>query len=330
MLVVAALAVAAARSSHAQAPADLQKFLREVIKLTDPDLADVDTGKIVTRLLPKTDEGEIAAFGVVRVDATAGAFEKLARDPRQFNSMEGREQIGVFSDPPVIEDVAALKIPGDDIEALEKCKPGSCDVKLTDDGLKRIAAIDWSAKDAKERATYSFKDMMIAEATSYHTGGIDALGTIVDKKEPKSRADEFRRVLQNSRYLFKYIPGFHQYIENYPKQSLENTATMLYWTRDSFSPKPVISVCAHNVTRIDNYVITGCQLLAATHFFNAGLDVCVAVPAEGKGLYLVDVYRVRIDPPTGMLAGPAMKKVEGGITEGVGKSLAAIRSKLKS
>ena len=56
------------------------------------------------------------------------------------------------------------------------------------------------------------------------------------------------------------------------------------------------------------------KLIGASHFFNAGLELLAAVPTpDGKGLYLLNLYRTRIDPPTGMLGGVLMGKVRDGI-----------------
>ena len=41
-------------------------FLREVIKLDDAQLAAVEKGEVVTKILPTTDKAEVAAFGVVK------------------------------------------------------------------------------------------------------------------------------------------------------------------------------------------------------------------------------------------------------------------------
>ncbi len=330
ILLPALLVTLAAAGVQAQPPAQLQKFLRDVIKFTDADLAAVEKGEVVARLLPTTDSGEIAAFGIVRVTSGLDRLEQLAKDPKRFRAMEGVEQIGVFSDPPAAGDVGALMIPKDDIDALQKCRPGSCDVKLTDAALERVAAVDWSATDATEQATRVCRDMMVALASSYQSGGIEALGTTVDKNQPKLRAEEFHRLLQNSPYLFEYVPAFSRYLESYPRGSLEGAATTLYWTKDTFSPKLVISLCASTVVRVDEHVEIASILLAATHFFNAGLDVCIGVPASSApGSYVLDVYRVRIDPPTGMMAGTAMKRVESGIAKGVEKKLSGLRDKLK-
>jgi hypothetical protein len=316
-------------AAHAAAPANLQKFLRDVIRLNDAEIASVEADGVITRLLPKSDEGEIAAFGIVRITTSTDAFEKLAREPARYRAMEGVEQTGVFSDPPAPADVAALAVPDDDIKALQKCSPGACDVKLTDDALEHLKGFDWKAPGAKERATAEFKAMVVAVASAYRGGGIAALGVIMDKKQPKSRADEFHRLLENSPYLYKYVPEFCRHIAEYPDGSFPGAATTLFWSKDTFSPKPTISLCAVTVVRTDEHVLVAQQLLAASHFFNAGLDVTIAVPGSSAEVYVVDVYRVRIDPPTGMMAGPAMKRVENGIKDGVEKTLRSVRSKLK-
>ena len=330
LAVFTVIALAAAPAARSEPPASLEIFLRQTVKLNAGEIASLEKGKVVAQLLPAKGDGEIAAFGIVRVKAGKDAFAALARDPLRFRHMDGVEQIGVFSVPPAPGDVAALKMPDDDLDALKKCRPGSCDVKLTGDALDRIATVAWSAKDAKARAAGILRDMMVELAAAYRTGGIDVLGTMVDKKQPKSRADEFHRVLENSPYLYKFVPDLHRYLDGYPKQSYTGATTTLYWMHDTFSPKPVISTWAGTVASAEGNVIAAQQMLTASHFFSAGLDVCVAVPGEdGRGTYIIDVYRVRIDPPTGMMAGPAMKRVEKGIAEGVEKSLEGIRKKLK-
>jgi hypothetical protein len=53
------------------------------------------------------------------------------------------------------------------------------------------------------------------------------------------------------------------------------------------------------------------------------------VPApDGKGLYLLNLYRTRLDPPTGMLAGVLMGKVRDGIETGLKENLKRARERL--
>ena len=71
------------------------------------------------------------------------------------------------------------------------------------------------------------------------------------------------------------------------------------------------------------------KLLGATHYFNASLDIMAGVPTpDGKGLYLLSLFRTRLDPPTGMLAGALMGKVRGGIETGVRENLKSARERL--
>jgi hypothetical protein len=71
------------------------------------------------------------------------------------------------------------------------------------------------------------------------------------------------------------------------------------------------------------------KLLAASHYFNASLEMMAGVPTpDGKGLYLLSLYRTRIDPPTGMLGGVLMGKVRGGIETGMKENLKTARERL--
>ena len=45
--------------------------------------------------------------------------------------------------------------------------------------------------------------------------------------------------------------------------------------------------------------VLGSKLVYASHYFQSGLDLLAVLPANG-GFYLMDFYRLRIDPPTGI------------------------------
>jgi hypothetical protein len=114
-------------------------FLRKVIQLDDAQLAAVDKGEVVSKVLPTREKAEAAAFGVVK---TAGTPERLlnqARSIREFRKVPQIPEMGLFSSPPKLGDLQGLTHPPDDIAALKKCKPGSCDVTLGDQGLELAA-----------------------------------------------------------------------------------------------------------------------------------------------------------------------------------------------
>ena len=77
-LMVAVMAPAAA---PAQEPPP-RPFLRKVIQLDDAQLAAVEKGAVVTKLLPTTEKAEVAAFGVVKAAGTVDLLLTRARDSR--------------------------------------------------------------------------------------------------------------------------------------------------------------------------------------------------------------------------------------------------------
>ena len=127
-LAVASLAlVTMAGSGWAQQPqSKAREFMKDVIGFSPKDLASLDSGKTVTRLLDTKEKGEVAAFGAVVVNAKPAVLFERARNIQEFRQVPQIEEVGFFSDPPRVEDLAGLTLPEDDVEDLRKCKPGKC------------------------------------------------------------------------------------------------------------------------------------------------------------------------------------------------------------
>jgi len=304
-------------------------FLRKVIQLDDAQLAAVEKGEVVTKLLPTTDKPEIAAFGVVKTTGTVDQLLALARDVRKFRQVPQIPEMGYFSSPAKVEDLKGLNHPPDDIAALKRCKPGSCDVKIGTKGLEMVSKIDWKATDAEKRAVAIFNQGIVEYVTAYQQGGTDAMGNVLDKKQEKSRAEEYRTLLAHSPYLVDYVQEFNEYLAAWPKGKLAGAEDVLYWAKDTFGLKPVVSAYHATFYKSPRGAMISTKLLGATHFFNASLELLVAVPtSDGKGLYLLNLYRTRIDPPTGMLGGVLMGKVRDGIETGVKENLKMARQRL--
>ena len=325
---------ASAQSPGAEPPP--RPFLRKVIQLTDAQLAAIERGEVVTKQLPSPDKPEIAAFGAVKVNGTVAALRERMRDFQTFRKVPGIPEIGRFSTPPRIEDLQGLTIPDDDLDALRKCKPGECDVKVGTAGLGRLVKeVDWKAADANAKATALIKELMTAYAKAYAAGGTDAMGVTVDKSKPKALSEEFKTLLRNSPYLVEYVPAFNQYLEAYPKGSLPDTDDVLFWTKDTFGLKPVVSMYHATIHMPEGTrgLLAAIKTVYASHYFNAALEVMAAVPtpdeAARPGFYLLDLYRTRIDPPTGMLSGVLMGKVKGGIEQGVAMNLKNTKARVE-
>ena len=327
-LILGAILALSSGSLRAEEPAPLP-FLRKVIELDDAQLALLEKGEVVTKLLPTKDKPEIAAFGVVKTKGTPELLIKRARDIQRFRQVPQIPEMGIFSSPPRLEDLKGLHHPPDDIAALKKCKPGSCDVKLGDKGLEMVSKVDWSAADAGAKALALFNQALVDYAAAYAQGGTDALGSVLDKKERKSRAVEYRTLLANSPYLADYVKEFNDYLAAYPKAKLADTEDVLYWTKDTFGLKPVVSAYHLTLHKGPGGALVANKLLYSSHFFNASLEILAGVPTpDGQGLYLLSLYRTRLDPPTGMLAGVLMGKVRDGIETGLRENLKRAKENL--
>ena len=322
------LAVLAPAVAPAQEPPP-RPFLRKVIQLDDAQLAAVEKGEVVTKILPTTDKPEIAAFGVVKAVGTVDQLLTLARDVQKFRQVPQIPEMGYFSSPAKIEDLKGLDHPPDDISALKKCKPGSCDVKIGTKGLEAVSRIDWKAPDAETRAVAILNQAIVDYVNAYEQGGTEAMGNVLDKKQEKSRAEEYRALLDHSPYLVDYVKEFNDYLAAYPKGKLAGAQDVLYWAKDTFGLKPVVSAYHATFYKGPRGALIANKLLAASHFFNASLELLAGVPTpDGKGLYLLSLFRTRLDPPTGVLAGALMGKVRDGVETGVKENLKTARERL--
>lgn len=320
-------AMAAAVVPAEEAPP--RPFLRQVIGLDDSQLAAVEKGEVVTKLLETSGKEEVAAFGVVKTAGDPARLLKKAREVQKFREVPEIPEMGLFSSPPQLADLRGLTHPPDDIEALRKCKPGDCPVKVGTTALERVAKVNWKADDAEQQAIALMNQAIVDFVSAYAEGGTDALGGVVDKKAPKSRSQEYRTLLANSPYLVDYVKEFNDYLAAYPKGKLEGAEDVLYWTKDTFGLKPVVSARHMTLYAHPRGALIADKLLAATHYFNAALDITAGVPtADGKGMYVLTLFRTRLDPPTGMLAGVLAGKVRDGIETGVRENLKRARQHL--
>jgi hypothetical protein len=169
------------------------------------------------------------------------------------------------------------------------------------------------------------KQMLVEYTAAYMQGGTAQMATYADKDRPLEAPAEFRKLLAASPYLVEYVPALHRYVEEYPKASLPGAEDVFYWWKDKFAPRPTISIYHVTIWTDPDRAVTviASKRIYASHYFQAGLELLAVVGAPGGGFYLMDLYRARIDPPTGMLSGVLLGKIRAGIEQGVAEALKA-------
>jgi hypothetical protein len=334
-ITLAGVLLAAAVPAAAEESA-VRTFLRRTIGLTDAQVADVEAGRVVTKQLPGADKPEMAAFGAVRVAADKDTYLQRLRDLRRFRQGPSTLQSGTLHTPPVLADFEGLTLEEGDFNAARQCKPGDCDLKLARSAMERIGReLDWKAPDARARATQLMKQMLVEYVAAYQRGGTPEMGTYVDNAKPLDTPAEFRKVLAASPYLVQYSPELKRCLEEWPQAKVAGTEDLFYWAKDKFGPKPSIAIYHLTVWRDPadpTRAAVASKQIYASHYFQAGLDLTALIdaPKPPGGFYLVDLYRARIDPPTGMLSGVLLGKIRGGIESGVAEGLKTAKTRTET
>jgi hypothetical protein len=314
-----------------------QTFLRKQLAFSPAELATVEVGQILVKL-PKTPETrEVAAFAIMRLDIPTDFFVEKVRDIVTFKKSENVLQIGKFSNPPKIEDLAGLTVDSVDIEAIKRCRVKSCDLKMSAAFIERFRKeVKWTASNYADQATHLVRVMLLEVVQEYLKRGNASLAKYEDKSTALGLSDEVRSLLKPAPYMYGYVPEFHKYLEEFPLSRPASTAIVedfVYWSKEDFGLKPVISVTHITIHRGAQDVIIGSKGIYANHYFEASLGLTSFIRSQHSNpprTYLIYVNRSRTDALRGMFAGLKRSLIGGRLRDGAKKSMEMIKKKLET
>jgi hypothetical protein len=316
-------------------PLELATFLTDRIGLKDKELADVRRGEAVVKVLPSVKQ-EVAVFGIILVNASADFFVERFRDIESYKKGTSVPVVKKFSDPPRIEDLDQLQIDKKDFDALKNCRVGNCDVKLSAEAIERLQReIDWKARDAVGRVNDLARASLLGYVKRYLAGGNMALSIYNDKKEPKRLAEEFDEILKASPYVYDYEPEFYEYLRAYPAKRLDNVDDFIYWSKEKFGLKPVISlthVTIYHKPDTGRTLISSKQIYAS-HYFEASLGLTAVIATSQIGtpsFYLLYLNRSRSDALHGGFSGLARSQVKSRASSGMQNNMKKIKESIES
>jgi hypothetical protein len=322
-------------ASAQEAPQELATFLRDRIGFTGKEFADLRRREVVVKVLP-SEQQEVAVFGIVLVNASADFFVERFRDIESYKKGASVLLVKKFSDPPRIEDLNQLKVDKKDFDAMKHCKVGSCDVKLPAKTIERLRReIDWNASDAAAQVNELARASLLEYVKRYLAGGNMALGEYDDKKKPLRIAEQFDAILKASPYIYDYEPEFYEYLREYPVKRLDNVDDFIYWSKEKFSLKPVISVTHVSIYRRpgSGRTLIASKQIYASHYFEAslGLTALVVSPqGEEPSFYLLYLNRSRSDALHGAFSGLARGQVKSRARSGMQKNMEKIKLSIES
>ena len=327
---VTAVALATAAAPATTIAPDLRTVLSKDLKFAPFELADLERGRIVKHGLDAAAPGEIAVVGATRVNARKEAFVDRVRNIEEFKRGPDVVQIGRFSDPPKLEDLASLTIGREDVD-LRRCRVGSCDIRLPADVIARVPReIDWKAPNADARAAALFKQVLFENVRAYVSGGPGRIVEYDDEKRPVRPLDDFAGLLNNSPYLGTLVPGLPGHLQRF-SDPLAGAEDFLYWSKEKFGLTPFITVTHVTITRTASgaYVIASRDVYSS-RYFDASLSLTIASDAVGPtAFYLVYANRSRAYALKGPLAGLRRSIIERRAKGSVEENLRTMKLRLE-
>ena len=331
-LACAALAGAILTSSvSAQARwATLDEFLANGIRLNAQELASLGRGATVAKMLPTTDDDDVAVFGAVRVNVPRTFFAERQSDVTRALRTPTRVHVQSFSEPAVASDVQGLEISRDDLKELRGCRPGACSFKLPATDMERVRTTIASAPDARTRVAEYAVQRIVEYVNDYRKRGNAAMVVFDDRGSVRS-SDALAALLRDSSYAFTVAPALGQYLMEYPRSTLPGASEVIFWSRDVMPHlRPVLRISHQTIysppDRTDLTVIVAKQIYA-NHYFEAGLEALAAVDrasASGDAITVVAVRRYRFDHlPGGLL------NIRGRVANGLRDNVRADLDRLK-
>jgi hypothetical protein len=330
---LAGLGAALLWQASAAPPGDPFLPLRPCVGPTARETARLQAGETVVRTLPETG-GYVAVFGARRVRADADRLTAWVRDIARFKRGPLVEAIARFSDPPVVSDLLPLTLDTRDLEALRRCRPGDCDIKLTEAEMARVPrGRDASATPTPPAEQEAMRGILFDRVVRYRAGGFAALGQYADGRSPLTTSETARALVDRSRCVGEHLPHLLAWLQA-PWHSDASVESFLYWSKERLSGRTVISATQVGIARgrppLQRHVVVAGQQLFATHYLNGSLNLTALLDAGDGAGYLVVITRSQVDVIRGLFGGVVRSAVERRLRSELAAILEALARRLES
>jgi len=281
--------------------------------LTAKEVAAVDAGRAVAKVLPWGGPSEVYVFGAVLIDGTPETYLKVARDIQRLNRASGYLGVGEIPDRATVADLGTVAFDADEVKALKSCREGACDVQLPTASIQEFrSGVDFSRPDAADQANALARAMVLRLIRTYQQGGHRALGEYRDRQHPARIGEQFETMMSRASVLPDVLPELRRYLLEYPNASLANAESFFYWEKVDFGLKPTFrvnhAVIYRSRTQGHDFGAVAIKQLYATHYFHTALDVSVCVDNPPGRFYLLTLKGSQQEGLTG-IKGSILRKI---------------------
>jgi hypothetical protein len=313
-------------------PGELGDYVVSQARLAPADQERLLRGEPVTKILDADPSKEVAIFGAVWIKAPVARYVSAVKDIEQFEKGGNFVVTKRISNPPRLDDFAQLTLPPDDVGDLKSCKVGSCDLKLGEAAMVRMRKeVDWSKPTAGADVDRLARQLTLEYVNGYLEGGDKELATYRDSSRPTFVAQEFSTMVGHMPALTVYLPELKRYLLDYPKVTLPNSDSFLYWQEANFGLKPTIRINHFTVVEQPPNVAVVSKMLYATHYFWTAIELRVLVPdaSRGEGFWFASVSQSRSDGLSGFTGSLIRGKVRGEAEKGMLAVLRTMKARLE-
>jgi hypothetical protein len=273
-------------------------FFRDQIGLSDDQIATIDGGRAVVKMLPSKTPAEVFIFGAMHVNAAPEDYLKFAFDMSRLRSLPSYLRVRRFSNPPTLSDLEGFTLEPDDIKNLNNCRPGKCDIQLSPEAMLQLQeSVDWSSPDVAEQVNKRIREMALELLVRYQERGNSVLQIYHDKSLAFNMDDAFQSLLSRSKALPVYLPELKRYLLKYPAAMPPNVESFFYWEKVDFGLKPTLRlnhvIAYRSIGPRGAANLVAVKQLWASHYFQLALDLTASVPksdrTNGAGSYVISL-----------------------------------------
>ncbi len=296
-------------------------FFKDRIQLPDSDIQKIQQGQVVTKVLGSGDaKYGILVFGAVYINAPVQRFAAVVKDFPALLRNKVYLKVQEFcanGAPPTPADFATLTVDRKDVDELQTCKPGDCDIQIinVEDLQKRV---DWKSPNRYEQVSGIARERIYQAMLAYQKEGLKGLGSYKDRQQPLNLYEATKTMIDSSYYLPKdKAAAIHQHVTEYPQGKMAGAEDHFYWEKIDFGQEPTVRV--NHVSMFPEGVgpvkfLAVNKQLYASRYMRTAVQVFYCVPDSAKpgaGFYLIEMNDSRLPDFGGIKLGIARKVATG-------------------